>query len=928
MGQKLVYSFGNGKAEGGKEFGGEAGERVGNRGSPLSEAKRGQMKRILGGKGAGLHEMTGLGIPVPPGFTISAEVCAYAAANSGAYPGGLEGQVDEALQALERLMGKRLGDPKDPLLVSVRSGAAASMPGMMDTVLNLGLSDASVEGLARVTQNARFARDAYRRFITMFASIVAGVSRDQFEHEIAALKKVRHAQSDAELTAEDLTSLIDTYKRIYKTETGEAFPQDPRAQLWRAIGAVVRSWQNERAKTYRRLYHLEGLLGTAVNVQAMVFGNRGDRSSTGVCFTRDPASGENRFWGEFLVNAQGEDVVAGIRTPSPVAEMERILPQAYGQLLDVKDRLERHFKDVQDIEFTVEEGRLFLLQTRTGKRTGIAAVRIATDLVAEGLIDERTALMRVEPGHLEQLLFPIFNAQAKAEALKQGRLLAKGLNAGPGAAAGKIVFFAKDAEEEAKKGEKVILVRHETSPEDIGGMAAAQGILTATGGMTSHAAVVGRGMGKTCVVGCGAIHVDYARREMIVNGRRFQEGAAISIDGSTGEVIEGAVPASPSELIQVLVKRTLAPEQSPVYQAAAKVLEWADRHRTLNVRTNGDTPEDARVAVAFGAEGVGLCRTEHMFFGPDRIPAVRTMILARTLEERMKALAKLEPMQREDFVGIFRAMGSRPVTIRLLDPPLHEFLPKQGEQFEQLARELKIPVAELQAKAEEMHEFNPMLGHRGCRLAITWPEIYDMQVRAILDAACQVVREGIDVHPEIMFPIVGLAKELEFLRERAVKVAEETFAKCGARVKYLLGTMIEVPRAAITADEIARHADFFSFGTNDLTQCTYAFSRDDIGTFLPDYEEKRILPRDPFATLDTAGVGKLMQWAVERGRATRKELKLGICGEHGGDPSSIAFCHKIGLNYVSCSPYRVPIARLAAAQAAIEADGGKTQFGT
>ncbi len=904
MGRKLVYAFANGKAEGSKD-----------------------LKRILGGKGAGLHEMTALGIPVPPGFTISAEICAT---GGTAYPPGFREEVEAALAELERVAGKRLGDPDDPLLVSVRSGAAASMPGMMDTVLNLGLNDRSVRGLASVTANERFARDSYRRFIAMFGSIVAGVERDRFERELSALKASRRAASDAELAADDLGGLVARFQAIFREAAGEGFPQDPRDQLWQAIAAVIRSWDNERARTYRKIHRIEGLLGTAVNVQAMVFGNRGGSSATGVCFTRDPATGENRFYGEFLVNAQGEDVVAGIRTPQPIAEMERVLPAAYGRLLETKDRLESHFRDVQDMEFTVEDGTLYLLQTRTGKRTGLAAARLAVDFVREGRIDEKTALLRVEPAHLEQLLFPIFDPRAKAAALKDGRLLGKGLNAGPGAAAGKIVFFAKDAVARAKAGEKAILVRHETSPEDIAGMAAAQGILTATGGLTSHAAVVGRGMGKCCVVGCGAIRIDYARREMRIRGRErpLPEGAEISIDGSTGEVIEGALETQPSELVQVLVKGTLPAERSPLHAIVTTLLGWADRVRRLKVRANADTPEDARAAVAFGAEGIGLTRTEHMFFGPDRIAAVRRMILAPTAEERRRALAILEPMQRGDFAGIFRAMGGRPVTIRLLDPPLHEFLPTEDEHFAALARDLGVDEREVRAKARALHEFNPMLGHRGCRLGLTYPEIYDMQFRAILEAACDVAAGGAPVRPEIMIPLVGIAKELEILRERATAIAAEVFARRGAKVDYLFGTMIEVPRAALTAGEIARSADFFSFGTNDLTQCTFGLSRDDAGTFLPPYEELGILPRDPFAVLDRGGVGVLMRWAIERGREARPGLKVGICGEHGGDPSSIAFCHDQGMDYVSCSPYRVPIARLAAAHAALaEVGSGAHQLG-
>jgi pyruvate,orthophosphate dikinase len=894
-----VYFFGAGKADGSKDE-----------------------KAILGGKGAGLHEMTNLGIPVPPGFTISAEVCAYYE-KEGRYPEGLEKEVEAALGRLEEVAGKRFGDEQNPLLVSVRSGAAASMPGMMDTVLNLGLNERTRAALEARTKNPRFAWDAYRRFVSMFGSIVRGIPRAKFEHALDEMKRARGVKADTELGPEDLERLAGRFREIYRAETGEPFPDEPRKQLWQAIGAVFGSWQNERAKTYRRLHRIEGLLGTAVNVQAMVFGNTGERSATGVCFTRDPATGENRFFGEFLVNAQGEDVVAGIRTPQPIEAMEGILPEAYRRLLEVKDRLERHFRDLQDLEFTVEDGTLYLLQTRTGKRTGLAALRIAVDMVEEGMIDEETATLRIEPEHLEQLLFPIFDSHAKEQAVRKGAVLAKGLPAGPGAAAGKIVFFAKDAESWSKRGERVILVRHETSPEDIGGMVAAQGILTATGGMTSHAAVVGRGMGKCCVVGCGAIRLDYDRREMHIKGKVFPEGAWISIDGSTGEVIEGALETTPSEVVQVLVKKSLAPDRSPTYQRFAKALSWADRARRLKVRANADTPEDAAAAVAFGAEGIGLTRTEHMFFGEGRILAVREMIFAESRKERERALEKIEPMQRADFVGIFRAMGGRPVTIRLLDPPLHEFLPQEKDQIEEVARALGIEPQAVAARVRALHEINPMLGHRGCRLGLTYPEIYDMQVRAIFQAACAVADEGLPVRPEIMIPLVGMARELEILRERAVKIAEELLGGRRARIDYSFGTMIEIPRAAITAGEVAAHADFFSFGTNDLTQCTFGISRDDAGTFLPAYEELGIFKRDPFAALDRAGVGQLMRWAIERGRATRPGLKVGVCGEHGGEPTSIAFCHEIGLDYVSCSPYRVPIARLAAAHAALAEKGKK-----
>ncbi len=894
---RFVYYFGDGRAEGSID-----------------------KKQILGGKGAGLHEMTNLGIPVPPGFTITAEVCAHFE-REGRYPEGLEAEIEVALARLERSVQKRLGDEQNPLLVSVRSGAAASMPGMMDTVLNLGLNDRTRAGLAARTGNERFAWDAYRRFIAMFGSIVRRVPRERFEAALEEAKAARGAQADTELSAADLERLVARLKAIFEEATGEPFPDDPREQLRQAIAAVFKSWQNERARTYRRIHRIEGLLGTAVNVQAMVFGNTGERSATGVCFTRDPATGENRLYGEFLVNAQGEDVVAGIRTPRPISELETLMPSAYARLLETKERLERHLRDMQDIEFTIEDGALYLLQTRTGKRTGPAAVRIAVEMVEERMIDEEAALLRVEPEHLEQLLFPIFEPRAKERAIKEGRLLAKGLPAGPGAAAGRVVFHARDAEVWAKRGERVLLVRHETSPEDIGGMVAAQGILTATGGATSHAAVVGRGMGKTCVVGCGALKLDYERREIRVKDRTIAEGGWLSIDGSTGEVIEGELTTMPSEIVQVLSGK-LSAEKSGAFARFSRLLGWADRARRLGVRANADTPEDAATAVAFGAEGIGLARTEHMFFGPGRIPAVREMIFAETAEARARALAKIAPMQRDDFAGIFRAMGGRPVTIRLLDPPLHEFLPQEPEQVEELARHLGLDARAVAERARSLREMNPMLGHRGCRLGLTYPEIYDMQVRAIVEAACAVLDEGIEVRPEVMIPLVGVAKELEILRARAERVTAEVLAGRGERrPQILFGTMIEIPRACLTAAEIAPWADFFSFGTNDLTQCTYGYSRDDAGTFLPVYEELGILKRDPFAALDRAGVGRLMRIAVEEGRAARPGLKVGVCGEHGGEPTSIAFCHDIGLDYVSCSPYRVPIARLAAAHAALAERG-------
>jgi len=864
------------------------------------------MKDLLGGKGANLAEMAGLGIPVPPGFTITTEVCRYYQEHAGSYPDGLREEVEENLRRLEEATGKRFGDPSDPLLVSVRSGAAISMPGMMDTILNLGLTDATVEGLAERSGNPRFAYDSYRRLLQMYGDVVLGLKPesetdpDPFEEVLERLKKEKKAELDTDLDADDLKELCRLFKGLIEEKTGRPFPQDPTEQLWGAISAVFESWNNPRAIKYRELNGITGLLGTAVNVQAMVFGNMGERCGTGVAFTRNPATGENAFYGEYLMNAQGEDVVAGIRTPQPISALKKEMPEAYEELLAIREKLERHYRDMQDIEFTIEDGKLYMLQTRTGKRTAPAAVRIAVEMANDGLIDRKEAILRVQPEQIDQLLHPTFDPAA----LEKADLLTKGLPASPGAATGGVVFSAEAAEAAAAAGKKVILVRIETSPEDIGGMAAAQGILTARGGMTSHAAVVARGMGKCCVAGAGDLLIDYGKGEFTVNGRTVKEGEPISLDGSTGSVYLGEIA-------------TVEPELSGYF---GTLLDWADGIRRLGVRTNADTPRDAAQAVKFGAEGIGLCRTEHMFFEGDRIVAMREMILADDEAGRREALAKLLPMQRGDFEGLFREMGERPVTIRLLDPPLHEFLPHDPEGQEEVAQAIGIPVERIREKVEALHEFNPMLGHRGCRLGITYPEISEMQARAIIEAACSVYKEGIKVRPEIMIPLVGNVKELRLQREIVERVAEEVLAENGlskSDIPYLIGTMIEVPRAAVTADEIATEAEFFSFGTNDLTQMGCGFSRDDAGRFLKEYVEKGIYDADPFQVLDQDGIGKLVKMACELGRKARPDIHLGICGEHGGEPRSIAFCHEVGLDYVSCSPYRVPIARLAAAQAAV-----------
>jgi pyruvate,orthophosphate dikinase len=899
---KRVFFFGNGHAEG-----------------------AGIGKERLGGKGSGLAEMTALGIPVPPGFTIDAAVSAEY--SRGVDLEDLKREVAEALSKVEAAVGRRFGDPANPLLVSVRSGARSSMPGMMDTILNLGLNRATIKGLAAAASE-RFSLDCRRRFLQMYGDVVLDTGKEDFEKALTAKRREKGVASDAELSAADLADLVTRFEEIIRKHTGREFPEDPQEQLWGAIGAVFRSWDNERAKTYRRLHHIPNDWGTAVNVQAMVFGNRGETSATGVAFTRDPSTGEKRFYGEFLPNAQGEDVVAGIRTPRPLnsdgsgTSLEETMPAAHAELLRVKDLVEKSFRDMQDLEFTIEEKKLYLLQTRNGKRTGFAAVRIAADMVDEGLITEEEAVLRVEPEQLIQLLAPVFPLKEKAAAVKEGRLLGTGLPAGPGAACGRIALTADKAVEMAAGGDPVVLVRAETSPEDIAGMNASAGILTTRGGMTSHAAVVARGMGKTCVVGAGEITVDPAGRQIRAKKLEAKEGDWISIDGTTGEVILGKLPTQPSEVLQVVIDGTLPLEKSGLAKAFTRLLAWADARRRLGVRANADTPTDARVAVLFGAQGIGLCRTEHMFFEEHRILAVREMILAETAELRRGALEKILPMQRDDFLGIFREMGNRPVTIRLLDPPLHEFLPNEDAALEKTAADLKVPVAKVRERVAQLHEANPMLGHRGCRLGITHPEIYETQVRAIFEAAAAAVKEGLSPNPEVMIPLIGTKAELDRLRILVDDVARRVIAETGRTIAYKVGTMIEIPRAALRAKEIAENADFFSFGTNDLTQMTFGYSRDDAASFLPAYIEAGILPEDPFASLDQAGVGELVALATERGRSANPRLKVGICGEHGGDPRSIEFFHAAGLDYVSCSPFRVPVARLAAARAALAGKGG------
>ena len=931
----MVYFFGNGKSEGAKET-----------------------KALLGGKGLGLAQMTESKVPVPAGFTITTEVCDYYSKNKS-YPKGLEKLVNENIKKLEKAMNMEFGNEEKPLLVSVRSGAAISMPGMMDTILNLGINEKVVNGMIKKTNNPRFAWDAYRRFIQMFGDVAMGVDHDKFEeildnakHSIAArVGKPEKEVKDTDLNVDDLKEVVIKYKEMYKREMGEDFPEEPKVQLWHAINAVFRSWNNPRAEAYRKLNDIRNLLGTAVNVQAMVFGNMGDTSATGVCFSRNPATGENKFYGEFLINAQGEDVVAGIRTPQEITlegsldwaknnsvsetdrkekypSLEEVMPNVYKQLVSYKNQLEKYYSDMQDMEFTIQEGKLYMLQTRNGKRTAAAAVRIAVELAEAKIISKEEAILRVNPSDLDQLLHPTFDPNAK----KTATILAKGLNASPGAAVGKVVFAADRAEKQKEAGENVILVRIETSPEDIKGMNAAEGILTARGGATSHAAVVARGMGKCCVAGCSALDIDYSEKIMKVGNETVHEGDYISIDGSTGEVMLGQVATKEAEMSEDF----------------KKLMKWADDIRKLEVHTNADTPHDAQIARSFGAEGIGLCRTEHMFFNADRIKSVRQLILVaedvKQLQaqineaEKMgknnlvselqnayrepkrlydEALDNLFPMQMEDFIGIFKAMDGYPVTVRLLDPPLHEFIPHEDSQLQELSNDMGVPFDKLRAIRDGLTEANPMLGHRGCRLGITYPEIYDMQARAIIEAAVKVSRDGVKVHPEIMIPLVGTLKELKIIKDRIIKIAEEVFEKEGIKVSYKVGTMIEVPRAALVADKIATEAEFFSFGTNDLTQMGGGFSRDDAGKFLKDYVDKEIYEKDPFQSLDQEGIGELLKIGVSKGRATNKKLTIGICGEHGGDPATVMFCHNIGLNYVSCSPYRVPIARLAAAQGVI-----------
>ena len=938
---QYVFFFGGGKADGNKD-----------------------MKDVLGGKGAGLAEMTNAGVPVPPGFTISTQACNAYYASGGKLPGEVDQQMDAALAKLEGLQGKKLGDASDPLLVSVRSGSKFSMPGMMDTILNLGMNDRSVEGLKTKTGNARFAKDSYRRFIQMYGNVVLGIEKDKFEHELSAVKAKHKAKTDVELGEKALDEVIARYKAVVEKDTHHPFPQDARQQLVGARDAVFKSWMNPRAITYRKLNDIPHDLGTAVNVQTMVFGNMGDSSATGVGFTRNPSTGAREFYGEFLQNAQGEDVVSGVRTPQPISELQKVMPKAYQQLREITTRLERHYKDVQDFEFTIQENTLYMLQTRNGKRTGLAAINIAVDMCEEGLLTKKEALMKVEPQALDQLLHPIFDPKAR----KGVEVAAKGLPASPGAATGAIVFTADEAVAWSQRGKRVLLVRMETVPDDIHGMSVAQGILTATGGMTSHAAVVGRQMGKPSVVGCGALQIDGKARRLRVGPNILAEGNSISIDGATGDVILGELPTSPSEVVQVVEGRR-KPESSSLYQKFDKLLAWADETRRLGIRANADIPRDARIAFAFGARGIGLCRTEHMFFAEGRLPHVVKMILSaargqrgldltRGLRSRLKeargehatqlrkelakavkeygkdvadytgALKKLLPMQRADFAGLFKEMRGHPVTIRTLDPPLHEFLPKREELMVRVAqlkaqgeRKNKAAIARLSGllrAVEGLHEFNPMLGHRGCRLGITYPEITKMQARAIFEAALQVAKKGMPVKPEIMIPLVGHVEELKRQKKIVLDTAAEVLGKGRSRVEYLVGTMIEVPRGALTADDIAREADFFSFGTNDLTQMGFGLSRDDAGKFLLTYIEQGLLDRDPFVSIDVAGVGQLVDIGVQKGRATKPGLKIGVCGEHGGDPASIRFFHEAGLDYVSCSPYRVPIARLAAAQAQLE----------
>jgi len=898
MAKKMVYFFGGGKAQGGAK-----------------------MKELLGGKGANLAEMSRLGILVPPGFTITTEVCTHFMKTKGKYPKGLDGEVKAALKKVEKIMGSRYGDAHNPLLFSVRSGARISMPGMMETVLNIGLTQTTIKGLVAKTDNERFVYDAYRRLIMMYSDVVmekaAGIEpkedmgiRHQLEREMQKMKDAKGIKDDTGLDVDDLKKLVSIFKKKVKQVLKKDFPDDPYDQLWGAVSAVFRSWNGKRAVSYRRIENIPSEWGTAVNVQTMVFGNMGEGSATGVAFTRDPATGENRFYGEFLVNAQGEDVVAGTRTPQAINKisksdaskhlpsLEELMPKLYKQLANIRTRLEKHYRDMQDVEFTIQDGKLYMLQTRVGKRNGMAAVRMAVEMCQERLISKKEAILRVRPEQLDELLHPMLDPKAE----KKAERLAKGLPAGPGGAVGQIVFTADEAESWASEKKKVILVRDETSPEDVHGMRAAQAILTARGGMTSHAALVARGWGKCCIVGCGELHIDSHKKLMSVNGQTFGEGDWISLNGTLGVVYKGQMALIPAD-----------PQKNVHYKT---LMSWADKTRKLKVRTNADNPHDAKMARNFGAQGIGLCRTEHMFFGPDRIAAMREMILADDEKDRKKALAKLLPLQRNDFIGIFKAMDGLPVTIRTLDPPLHEFLPNDETSQKEMAKQMGVSVDAIKAKVQSLHELNPMLGHRGCRLGITYPEITQMQVQAIIEAACTVAKKGVKVHPEIMIPLVGTRAELANQRELAVATADQVLKKAKVKIKYLVGTMIEIPRAALTANEVAEVADFFSFGTNDLTQMTFGYSRDDAGKFLPGYISRKILSADPFQTLDQTGVGQLVDLGIRRGRATRRDLKVGICGEHGGDPKSIEFCHKVGMNYVSCSPYRVPIARLAAAQAA------------
>jgi pyruvate,orthophosphate dikinase len=892
------------------------------------------MRDLLGGKGANLAEMANTGIPVPAGFTISTEVCTSFYENGGKYPAGLEDQVAEALSKIEDTMGSRFGDESDPLLLSVRSGARVSMPGMMDTVLNLGLNMKTVEGLAAKSGDERFAWDCFRRFVQMYGDVVLEMkprgkdARDPFEEILEAKKKEAGAQFDMDLTVDDLKDLVIRYKAIISEKAGVDFPEDPREQLWNAIGAVFNSWNNDRAITYRKINGIPDGWGTAVNVQSMVYGNLGDDSGTGVAFTRNPATGDDHFYGEYLMKAQGEDVVAGIRTPEPInvhqkgdgsgSSLEEEMPEIYAELDAIRLKLEEHYRDMQDLEFTIQNGRLWILQTRAGKRTGFAAIKIAIDMVRDKLITKEEAIKRINPEQLNQFLRPVFDPEQKWQATEEGRLIARGINAGPGAATGKVVFNAEDAEQWASEGEEVVLVRIETSPEDIRGMNAASGILTSAGGATSHAALVARQMGKVCVVGAKDIAIDYKARKLSSGGVTLSEGDYISIDGTTGEVMSGMIETKPSEVIQVLIEKTLDAKDSQVYRDYKELMGWADEIRTMKVRANADRPDQAAAAVSFGGEGIGLCRTEHMFFEGERIDWVRRMILSGDEEGRREALSHLLPMQRDDFRGIFEAMGERPVTVRTLDPPLHEFLPHEDAEIDELAGKMGVEAGALREKVASLKEANPMLGHRGCRLGIVFPEITEMQARAIFEAACDLVSEGKKVHPEIMIPLVGSVKEFELQEEVVRRVADAVMKEKGVKLDYLVGTMIEIPRAALTADLIAGRAEFFSFGTNDLTQTTLGISRDDAGKFIGDYIEKGVWPADPFQKLDQEGVGKLVQIGVEKGRSARRDIKIGICGEHGGEPSSIGFCQRTGFDYVSCSPFRIPVAIVAAAQSALE----------